>query len=335
MTAQNKINHIALVLDASPSMSRLIKEAIRVADSQITYLAQRSKELDQETRVTVYIFSENVECVIYEKDVLRLPSVAAHYQINGSWTALIDATLKSQEDLERTATLYGDHAFLTFVLTDGMDNKSKRRPAELTKLLTLQPDNWTVAVLVPDQRGKHEAKQFGFPADNIAIWDATSVAGMTEAGETIRTATDNFMVGRQSGIRGSRNIFSMGADVLNSRAVRQAQLQEIPPLQYQTFEVREVQQIRPFVEAQGVRYRLGKVFYQLSKPEKVQGHKGIIVRHKISGKAYGGPQARQMLGLPDTEIKVTPASNDEYDLFIQSTSVNRNLMPNTDVIVMA
>lgn len=334
MTTQNYINHIALVLDASTSMTGLARELVKVADAQIAYLAQRSKELDQETRVTVYTFADTVQCVIYDKDVLRLPSIAQHYHAEG-WTALIDATLKSQEDLERTATLYGDHAFLTFVLTDGQENRSKRHPAELAKLLQLQADNWTVAVLVPDQSGKFEAKKFGFPPDNIAIWDATTVKGVTEAGATIRASTDNFMVGRQTGIRGSRNLFSMGQDVLNSKTVRQAKLEEIPPLTYQTFQVRQVIPIRPFVESQGVRYRLGKVFYQLSKPEKIQGHKAVVVRHRISGKAYGGPQARELLGLPDTEVTVRPESNNEYDLFIQSTSVNRNLMPNTDVIVMA
>jgi hypothetical protein len=41
------------------------KDLITVADGQITHLAQRSKELDQETRVTVYTFSNIVECVVY------------------------------------------------------------------------------------------------------------------------------------------------------------------------------------------------------------------------------------------------------------------------------
>lgn len=131
----NYTNHIALVIDESSSMAGHAGQLIKVTDAQVAYLARRSQELDQETRVSVYMFSNTVRCLIYEKDVLRLPSIAGLYRPHGR-TALIDATLKSQEDLRQTATLYGDHAFLTFVLTDGEENESRRKPAELRKWLT-------------------------------------------------------------------------------------------------------------------------------------------------------------------------------------------------------
>jgi hypothetical protein len=112
---------------------------------------------------------------------------------------LIDAAIQSQQDLAKTATLYGDHSFLTFIVTDGEENRSRNQSRVLTQLLNGQKDSWTVAVLVPDQRAKFEAKRFGFPADNIAIWDATSKSGMAEAGETIRMATDHYMTARATG----------------------------------------------------------------------------------------------------------------------------------------
>lgn len=110
--AQNYINHVALVLDASSSMSHLSRKVVEVADQQIAYLARRSQELDQETRVTVYVFADKVECVIYDKDVLRMPSLKQMYRAGGM-TALLAATLKSQRELAQTAQLYGDHSFLT------------------------------------------------------------------------------------------------------------------------------------------------------------------------------------------------------------------------------
>jgi hypothetical protein len=67
--SQNYINHVVLNLDASASMGPHRNNLIRVADGQIKYLAQRSQELDQETRVSVYSFNEEVECLIYDKDV--------------------------------------------------------------------------------------------------------------------------------------------------------------------------------------------------------------------------------------------------------------------------
>ncbi|CAM5271510.1 hypothetical protein SDIAM26S_05690 [Streptomyces diastaticus subsp. diastaticus] len=75
-------------------------------------------------------------------------------------------------------------------------------------MIETQQDNWTLAVLVPDQMGKREAMQYGFPKDNIAIWDATSTQGLHKAGQVIQEATEKFMVGRTKGIRGSRAVFS-------------------------------------------------------------------------------------------------------------------------------
>lgn len=315
-------------------MRGVAAELVKVADGQIAYLAQRSKELDQETRVTVYTFADKVECVIYDKDVLRLPSIRSFYKTNGR-TALIDATLKSQQDLQLTPTIYGDHAFLTFVLTDGEENESRNRPNQLADMLKGLRDNWTVAVLVPDQSGKFEAKKFGFPADNIAVWDATTTKGMAEAGATIRAATENFMTQRSSGVRGTRSLFSTGADALNVATVAQAGLQELPRKSYLMLDVRDVVPIRKWVETQGYIYQLGKAYYQLSKPERIQPGKQIAVRHKLSGKVYMGPQARGIIGLPDAEILVRPSFNPDFDVFVQSTSVNRNLMPGTKLLLLS
>jgi hypothetical protein len=58
MSGENYINHVALVLDASSSMSSHRSTVVKVADEQIKHLARRSTELDQETRVTVYAFAD-------------------------------------------------------------------------------------------------------------------------------------------------------------------------------------------------------------------------------------------------------------------------------------
>lgn len=331
---QNYINHIALVIDSSLSMRHLAPEVIKVADGQTTYLARRSQELGQETRITVYVFADTVQCLIYDMDVLRLPSIADLYRPNGN-TALIDATIKSQQDLAHTATLYGDHAFLTYVLTDGEENRSKNRPQALTEALSHQPDNWTVACLVPDQRGKFEAKKFGFPADNIAIWDATNAQGVAEVGETIRQATDTFMTQRTAGIRGTRSLFSTGTDALNAQTVAAAGLQELHRKSYLMLQVNEVVPIRLWVERQGYIYQLGKAYYQLTKPEAIQPGKAIAVQHKLSGKVYVGAAARTVIGLPDMEVRVKPSFNPDFDVFVQSTSVNRNLMPGTKLLLLS
>ncbi|RKN09409.1 vWA domain-containing protein [Streptomyces radicis] len=342
--AQNYINHVALVLDASSSMSHLSRKVVDVADRQIAYLARRSRELDQETRVTVYVFSDKVKCVIYDKDVLRMPSLKQLYRVGGM-TALLAAALKSQRELAQTAQLYGDHSFLTFVLTDGQENASHRSPDAPTRdprelvrnvaeMIETQEDNWTLAVLVPDQMGKREATQCGFPKDNIAIWDATSTQGLEEAGQVIQEATEKFMVGRTQGIRGSRAVFSTGAKAVNRKTIKAAGLAPVNPSEYQLIQVSRDAAIRDWVVECGHTYRTGGAFYQLSKSEKIQARKRIAVLEKKTDRVYTGPEARALLGLPDVEVRVTPDHNDDFTIFVQSTSVNRKLVPNTRLLLM-
>ncbi|MEU4896384.1 vWA domain-containing protein [Streptomyces sp. NPDC044780] len=341
---QNYINHVALVLDASSSMSHLSRKVVEVADQQIAYLARRSKELDQETRVTVYVFADKVECVIYDKDVLRMPSLKQLYRVGGM-TALLAATLKSQRELAQTAQLYGDHSFLTFVLTDGQENASHRCPDAPTKnqrdlvqavakMIETQEDNWTLAVLVPDQMGKREAMQCGFPKDNVAIWDATSTQGLEEAGQVIQQATENFMVGRARGIRGSRAVFSTSAEAVNKDTIEAAGLTPVDPSEYQLIPVAREAAIRDWVIECGHTYRTGCAFYQLSKSEKIQARKQIAVLEKKTDRVYTGPEARSLLGLPDQEVRVSPDRNDDFTIFVQSTSVNRKLVPHTRLLLM-
>ncbi|MGW7433374.1 vWA domain-containing protein [Streptomyces sp. NPDC054861] len=339
---QNYINHVALVLDASSSMSHLSRKVVEVADQQIEYLARRSRELDQETRVTVYVFADTVECVIYDKDVLRMPSLKQLYRVGGM-TALLAAALKSQRELAQTAQLYGDHSFLTFVLTDGQENASHRCPdapatdpralvAAVAEMAATQEQNWTLAVLVPDQMGKREAMQCGFPKDNIAIWDATSTQGLEEAGQVIREATEKFMVGRTKGIRGSRAVFTTGAETVNQDTIKAAGLTPVDPSAYQLIPVTRDTAIRDWVVESGHTYRSGSAFYQLNKSEKVQARKQIAVLEKKTDQVYTGPEARTLLGLPDAEVRLKPDHNDDFTIFVQSTSVNRKLTPHTRLL---
>lgn len=332
---QNYINHVVLVLDASSSMGHLSNQVVKVADNQIAYLAQRSRELDQETRVTVYTFADRVECLIYDKDVLRMPSLSGLYNPNG-WTALLDATKKAIDDLKKTPELYGDHAFLVYVLTDGQENRSRISPRELETLLKGLPENWTVATFVPDQTGKFEAKKFGFPADNIAVWD-TSAKGLQEVGETIRQTTDSFMTSRAVGVRGTKNLFNIDAAVAGvTKQAAAAVATKLHFGQYRMLEVKEAGPVASFVEEATHRaYRLGEAFYQLSKPEKVGGAKAVVLMDKKTKEVYAGTGARALLGLPDYEVKVAPAAHPDFEIFVQSTSTNRKLVPGTKLLLIS
>ncbi len=339
--AQGWVNHVGLVLDASGSIAgyQLTETMVQVADNLVKHLAVRSQEMDQETRVTVYTFNQlsydrrnqNIRCVYYDKDALRLPSIKDHYQPAGQ-TPLVDATIKAINEMGQTAVLYGDHAFLLYVLTDGEENASFNSPAVLKILIDKMAENWTLACYVPTQMGVFEAKKYGFPPANIQIWDTTA-KGLSEVGESIRHTTDAYMRARASGVRGSRNLFTLSADQIDKR-----RLNILSRDAYVVLQARPVSagsQIRDFVESQGHPFVLGMVYYELIEPVEVQAHKEIALLD--GGKLYVGREARDMLGLPHVgTVRVAPdhVDGDDRAIFIQSTSVNRKVKPLQRFLVM-
>lgn len=327
--AQRLINHVALVLDGSSSMSTHKGNLIKVADEQIRHLALRSEELAQETRVSVYLFDYDVKCLIFDMDVMRLPSIADLYEAYGM-TALVDAVVKSQQDLATTSQIYGDHAFLTFVLTDGQENNSTNSWTVLPEFTTHADENWTVGFLVPDAQGKTYLTRAGVDAGSISLWDATSAKGLNDSFTTIRTATDNFMAARASGVRGTRSVFSTGADAVNKQTVKKS-LQPVTGVE--KFDVGTDCRIDDFCRNKVGYYNAGMAYYQLSKSETIQANKAIMVVDKRNGRVYGGAQARDLIGLPNTSIRVKPDHNPDYNIFVQSTSQNRKLVGGTKVLV--
>lgn len=333
-TSQDKdlINHIVFVIDASGSMCTLTESVINVFESQVNYLSVRSQELKQETRVSVYLFDNAVSCIVYDKDVMRLPSLKDKYKTGGS-TALLDGTIKSLDDLEKTAQLYGDHAFLVYVITDGEENTSKTKPAEISKRLASMPSNWTLAVLVPNQQGVFEAKKFGFSPNNIQIWDTTK-EGMVKAGDNIRIATEAFLTNRSQGVRGTNNLFNIDMGAVTADTVKGV-LTEVDATTYKIVPATVDSSIKDFVEATGSTFTKGSACYQLSKKELIQSYKKIFIQDKNTNKIYGGNNARDLLKLPPQgDVDVKPASHSNFNIFVESTSANRKILANTSVLIL-
>lgn len=333
---QNPINNVAVVIDASSSMDHLVREVERVTDQQIKDLAELSTQVEQETRISVYTFAchNKISNLIFSQDVLRLGSISGHYRPRGN-TALIDATLKAVEDLEKTATLYGDHSFLLYILTDGEENDSLNRASVLSARLKALPDNWTVAAFVPNSAAKFKVTQYGFAPGNVAVWDASSEAGMREAGRVIRDSTAGYMTARASGLKSTTGLFAMGADAVNHKTVT-ANLKELTGFRVERVKQGQPAVIKEFIESlqPKVPFVQGANYFPLIKRERINDSKEVLVRHIVSGKIYGGPQARTLVGLPDAgEVSVSPQPNSEYEIFVQSSSLNRKLIPGHDLLI--
>lgn len=346
--APNYINHIGLVLDASGSMQPHEDKLIEIADNQIKHLATRSQELDQETRISVWVFSgwNEIRCVVWDKDVLRLPSIKRYYKTM-NMTALVDAAMQSISDMETTSQIHGDHSFLLYFLTDGVENDSRKYRAydlsdRLSRIASQQNTNWTFAALVPDMNAVFEAKKLGFPAGNIQTWDISSTAGLEKAGESILRSADAYMTARSTGLRSTTALFDMSATAVNKATIKAAGLKPLDTSEYVLVPVifpvpfqDGDDRIDNFTERMGYQYVARRGFYQLSsKPVVVQANKEIAVVERKSNKVYTGKNARALLGLPDMNVTLKAGDNPEYDIFIQSTSLNRKLLIGTKYLYL-
>ena len=346
-TEQNNINHIAILDDASWSIEAagLTESVIKVTDNTVKHLAASSQKYDQETRATCYSFSGRGEtkCLYYDKDVLRMPSIRGKYRPVGR-TALIDATLKAIEDLKATATLYGKHAFLIYVISDGYENDSNARPSQLRQVSESLPDNWTLAGFVPDEQAAFALQQCGFPGGNVLVWDTQSTAGVENMGSVIQQTTESYMVGRTQGVHGynQRTMSRGGAGLFQMRDFSAKDIKGATPLtrgSYFFLPVNEKIRIDEFVVRETKKaYIPGRSYYQFMKTETIQPQKAIAV--EVTDKlgnvdVYTGPEARAVLGLPsDHSVKVRDIVKDGVTIFVQSTSFNRNLIPGTRLLTL-
>lgn len=325
---------MVIVIDESYSMNRHRATVPVIVDNLVAHLARRFKELgsNEEVRVSVFSFGsrKGIRCLIYDRDVLRMPSIKGDYEPFSN-TPLIQATTEAIDDISKTPQKYGDHAFLMYVVTDGEENASplitvKNFPSKLANLA----ENWTVGIFVPDQRGVHEAKKFGFPKDNISVWDTS--ADFSEVGTVIKKTTDVFLENRSKGIRGSRNLFTLNKLTVSDI---KSQLTPLDRYQYSLHKVDYDQRIDEFVLFRTASPLVkGTGFYQLTKKETVQDYKQVAVVLKYSGTVYVGLNARQLLGLPNQTVDVVPSNYPDYTIFVQSTAPNRKLMAGTQLLLL-
>lgn len=334
----NYINHITVVGDESSSMTRHTAAFTQVYDNLIEHLVERSRHHEQETRVTTYLFNSTsgIRCVTYDKDVLREVTMKGRYRPAGM-TPLVKATLLSIDDQRLIPQKYGSHAFLTFVLTDGQENQGGNGPL-LSQTIRTAPGNETYAVFVPDQHGVFEAKQYGFPADNISVWDTTRTAGIEDVGSVMRAAAETFMEGRTQGIHGYGGVATASAAGLFK--VRDFSASEVKaaavPLtkgSYFFLDVTAKEEIASFVSRETKKpYHVGKCYYEFMKTETIQPTKAIAV--ELNGEVYTGPGARAVLQLPDHSVRVRDVRKDGCTIFVESRSYNRHLIPGTRLLVL-
>lgn len=107
-------------------------------------------------------------------------------------------------------------------------------------------------------------------------------------------------------------------------------LKPVAPGRFQVMDVGSSPRvIKEFVQDHNLIFQTGRGFYEFTKREEIQPNKEVVLRDKVTGDMYTGARAREMIGIPYGMRGNVSPSNLPYDVFVQSTSYNRKLMPNT------
>lgn len=121
----------------------------------------------------------------------------------------------------------------------------------------------------------------------------------------------------------------------DSETVQKDGLVPVLPGRFQVMTVDENCDIRSFVESNGITFKKGRGFYELTKHETVQQYKEVIIQDRTTGEMFNGSQVRERLGLQPQiakgGVKESLSSRDtaEFRVFVQSTSFNRKLIAGT------
>jgi hypothetical protein len=330
--------HIAFCIDESGSVKGIIKPLVEAYNQTVTDIRSAVLDEGQEASMTALAFGDRVlkHRVLYVGQQVQTVTPLKYTDLNPTgMTPLFDSVYRAIKKLEELDDGKPDTTFVVSTVTDGHENQSVNPGVPATVRLIkekMETDRWTFTFLVPNGNEDNFSRDFNIPRGNIQGWDAKTARGTKQAGIVTSAAYKGFFKERSKGIRSSKSFYSSTAD-LTVREARSA-LSEITG-QVEFITAIETAQIRDVILDAGYDWIKGAAFYALIKTEKkVQPYKMVALRVKTSGKVYSGQQARDMLGIGQaTEtVRLVPGDHGKFDVFIQSTSVNRKIPAGTEVL---
>lgn len=337
-TPPEKTNtYVYIVLDSSGSMGSIAETTRKQLKRELDNIKVNAQKNNLDVYVSLCQFA--YQRGGYDFDKVKsdhIPSSIAFYP-SGS-TALWDASGETIKDMLQVDAMTGNkHSFLLMVITDGDENCSARfTPESLNDLMSSvqRTDRYTLTFQLPTGRKDNFCRKFNIPSGNVSEWEATD-RGMEQATDMRSCGFSNYATSRSKGIRAVSTYYT--TDLSN---IGQKDLNKLTPIngQAKILKVGAEAEIKAFVEAQLGFYRPGSAYYQLTKDEKLQSYKVVLIRDKTTKKIYAGDEARQLIGLPSCSaaggtIKVKVGNHSNFDVFVQSSSNNRKLVRGTDLIV--
>ncbi len=328
------ITYVSIIVDESGSMHYYGDNVTEYYVQFLEDLSSNAKKNKQTVFVNVYFFNSSARRVATMLSPEEAESCIDQYYPNGS-TALFDAIEMALNDVEMVSK-QKNSAVLIAVLTDGENNINDYKGKELSKLL-LKP-NYTVAIQTPES-GRNRLLSLGISGDNIKIWDVKNRSSLGAGGQSVYANTvglTNYMATRGAGGQSVKSFYAP-VDV-DLHAVKPSEIKrqcDDVTANFKAYPVEKEVEIKPFYEAKtGREYQAGEAFFQLSKVEKVQSHKNIVVNKKGESVIWGGDNVRGLIGIPDNkDVRLNPKNLMDYNVFIESTSTNRKLVRGTKILV--
>lgn len=329
-----KKNYVTFVVDASGSMAQWTKQVSNLLGDLTRSVMDNSS--GQQTKIAYKFFSSPGFKVNDVYQDFSASPVPPRYEYPDGWTALNDALMTTIEKHKRYKTsLLGDVAHLIIVITDGEENMSNKFTTEQVKSEILKlndKDNWTITMNVPPGTADSIHQRYGVYRGNVTEWEQ-SLKGITETISKNVSGTSTYMISRAAGATKTTSFYETNLDNVSVGDLKQCDdfsstfTSKVVPREMRIDEFVTSVTHKPYMK--------GTAFYQLTKPEKLQQHKQMIVRPKGSTKLYGGNKVKDLLGIPHfKDVKVTPGNHAGYDLFVQSTSDNRKLVRGSHVLVI-
>lgn len=328
-------NHIGFVNDHSGSMSGIARAAMADYNSQIEAVRNAANMEQMDTVVSSVGVgmgprgdSTERQFIISNPHVLKPVTSWSTQGGTPLWDGIGDMInlFESLPDYHRPEV-----SFVVSVTTDGDERHSHIWTTQSlrAKIAELQATGrWTFAFRIP-RGGRDYIRQLGVPDGNIQEWETTA-KGMADATVKTQAAMTNYFKGRSSGVRGSSTFYSDASKVDVSALTDVSAQTSLYVVPQEDMGI----QIRDFILKHRMKYLKGSAFYQLTKTEsKVSHTKLIAIRQRATGKVFSGKEARTMIGMPtDQNARLHPGDHGEYDIFIQSESVNRKLVAGTGVL---
>ncbi|MDD4081529.1 MAG: VWA domain-containing protein [Eubacteriales bacterium] len=174
---KRELTELVFILDKSGSMAGLEKDTIGGFNTML----KKQKNLEGECRITTVLFDHEY-CLLHDRIDIRAvhPVTGREYQVGGM-TALLDAVGKTIDKIgsaqKHTAEDYRAGKVMVVIITDGMENASRRYSLEKVKSMIKWQKarfDWEFVFLGANIDAVETARDMGIGADRAQNYHADS-----------------------------------------------------------------------------------------------------------------------------------------------------------------